>query len=60
VAELELTSEKERTNTEYKLAIHNALNDARKMVRLSNSLLDFAKASYDRLKYHFVLLESTN
>lgn len=56
VAELELTSEKERTNTEYKLAIHNALNDARKMVRLSNSLLDFAKASYDPSEISFRLV----
>lgn len=47
IAELELSSTKERSNTEYKIAIHNALNDSKKIVRLSNSLLDLAKASYD-------------
>ncbi len=47
IAELDLTANKERSIEEYKLAIENTLNDARKLARLSNSLLDFAKASYD-------------
>lgn len=47
ITELDLTANKERTTEEYKLAIGNTLNDARKLARLSNSLLDFAKASYD-------------
>ena len=47
IAELDLTTNKERKNEEYKTAIKNTLNDARKLARLSNSLLDFAKASYD-------------
>lgn len=38
---------------EYKTALQNALNDAHKLVRLSNSLLDFAKASYDPSEISF-------
>jgi signal transduction histidine kinase len=47
IAELELSTHKDRTINEYKNAITNALSDAQKLVRLSNSLLDLAKASYD-------------
>lgn len=47
IAELELSSDKDRTVAEYKNAVTNALTDARKLARLSNSLLDLAKASYD-------------
>ncbi|WP_027000601.1 HAMP domain-containing sensor histidine kinase [Eisenibacter elegans] len=47
ITELELSINKERTIEEYKTAILNALNDAKKLVRISNSLLDLAKASYD-------------
>lgn len=47
IAELELSKSKERTIKEYKTAIGYALNDAKKLVKLSNSLLDLAKASYD-------------
>jgi signal transduction histidine kinase len=47
ITELELSTNKERTNEEYKTAIQNALNDTKKLVRISNSLLDLAKASYD-------------
>jgi len=47
ITELELSINKERSIDEYKLAIQNALSDARKLARLSTSLLDFAKASYD-------------
>jgi len=47
IAELELSTNKEKNVAEYKTTIHNALNDAKKLVRLSNSLLDLAKASYD-------------
>lgn len=47
ITELELSINKERSIEEYKLAIQNALSDARKLARLSTSLLDFAKASYD-------------
>lgn len=47
IAELELSTTKERSIADYKAAIHHALSDSKKLVRLSNSLLDLAKASYD-------------
>lgn len=47
ITELELSVNKDRTVDEYRQAIQHALNDARKLARLSGSLLDFAKASYD-------------
>ena len=47
ITELELSITKERSVEAYKTAIVNALSDARKLARLSTSLLDFAKASYD-------------
>ncbi|MFN3918618.1 MAG: ATP-binding protein [Flavobacteriales bacterium] len=47
ITELELSANKERSIDEYKLVIKNALIDAKRLVRLSNSLLDLAKASYD-------------
>jgi len=45
--ELELSTNKEKSAAEYKSTIQNALGDAKKLVRLLNSLLDLAKASYD-------------
>lgn len=53
IAELELSADKERSITEYKDAVNNALTDAKKIARLSNSLLDFAKASYDPTEIAF-------
>lgn len=47
IAELELSLNKNRSQEELRSAVHYALSDARKLARLSNSLLDFAKASYD-------------
>lgn len=47
ITELELSANKDRNIEEYKTVIRNTLNDAKKLVRLSNSLLDLAKASYD-------------
>lgn len=47
ITELELSANKDRSTEEYKIVVRNALNDAGKLVRLSNSLLDLAKASYD-------------
>jgi two-component system sensor histidine kinase ArlS len=47
IAELELSTNEEKKITEYKSTIQNALDDAKKLVRLTNSLLDLAKASYD-------------
>lgn len=53
ITELELSKYKERTIAEYKKVIELALTDARKLVRLSNSLLDLAKASYDQAEVSF-------
>jgi signal transduction histidine kinase len=53
ITELELSANKEKNAEEYKTAINNALNDAKKLARLSNSLLDLAKASYDRSEIAF-------
>jgi signal transduction histidine kinase len=53
ITELELSQFKERTISEYKQVIELALTDARKLVRLSNSLLDLAKASYDQAEISF-------
>lgn len=53
ITELELSINKERNLEEYKIAIQNALSDSRKLARLSNSLLDMAKASYDPSEISF-------
>jgi signal transduction histidine kinase len=53
ITELELSAHKEKNAEEYKTAINNALIDAKKLARLSNSLLDLAKASYDRSEIAF-------
>ncbi len=47
INELELSLNKDRDTAEYKTVIQNSLADARRLARLSHSLLDFAKASYD-------------
>ena len=46
VTELELVKEKASTNEDYKLAIEKVLNDSHRLVKLSNDLLDMAKANY--------------
>jgi signal transduction histidine kinase len=48
VSELELALIKDRSNGEYKDTIQSALSDTRRLVKLSNGLLDLAKASYDK------------
>lgn len=53
ITELELATDKNRTITEYQNVIQHALQDARKLAKLSNSLLDFAKASYDASEIAF-------
>ncbi|MDR7131250.1 signal transduction histidine kinase [Algoriphagus sp. 4150] len=53
IAELELSLTKNRNIDEYQAAIQNSLSDAKKLVRLSNSLLDLAKASYDPSEISF-------
>jgi len=47
ITELELSTYKERSVEEYKKVITNTLIDAHRLSKLSDSLLDFAKASYD-------------
>ncbi|WP_316751170.1 ATP-binding protein [Pedobacter gandavensis] len=67
IAELEISQNKERTAPEYQKAIELALKDARKLARLSTSLLDLANANYDQTEIRFqelrldeVLLDARN
>lgn len=53
LTELQVAVEKERSNESYKASIHHAISDVQKLVRLSNSLLDLAKANYDRTEISF-------
>lgn len=53
IAELELSANRARTENEYREIIALALSDARKLARLSNDLLDFAKATYDETEITF-------
>lgn len=48
VGELQLALIKERSVGEYKEVIRLSLSDAQRLVKLSNGLLDLAKASYDQ------------
>ena len=59
IAELELSLHRERSNEDYKKVVENALADARKIEKLSNGLMDLAKASYhtDRIKMTPVRLD---
>lgn len=56
IAELELATYSKKSTEEYKAAIHKTLDDAKKLVRLSNSLLDLAKASYDPTEISFKVI----
>ncbi len=53
IGELELSLTKKKSKEEYQVAIRNALADAKRLVRISNSLLDLAKASYDPTEIAF-------
>jgi signal transduction histidine kinase len=53
ITELELAGTKSRTTEEYRRTIQLALSDARRLVKLSNGLLDLAKASYDQAEITF-------
>lgn len=53
VAELGLAASKERTLEEYQQVISRSIQDVRKLVKLSNGLLDLAKASYDQAEIAF-------
>jgi len=59
IAELELSLHKERSNEDYKRVVENALADARNIEKLSNGLMDMAKASYhtDQIKMTSVRLD---
>ena len=46
ITQLDITLMKERDPEQYKLAIGNALNDADRVVRLINGLLDLARSDY--------------
>jgi len=50
IAELDLSTTRSRTIDEYKATIDDALGDARRLTRLSSSLLDFARATYDPIE----------
>lgn len=53
ISELELSNYKDLKKSDYQTAIRQALHDAKKLTRLSNSLLDLAKASYDPSEISF-------
>lgn len=53
ITELELSLMKEKNADDFKLAVQNALQDSKRLVKLSNNLLDFAKASYDPSEISF-------
>ncbi|WP_419869882.1 HAMP domain-containing sensor histidine kinase [Chryseobacterium sp. CT-SW4] len=53
LTELELSEKKQLTNDEYASLIHNLTTDVQQLIRLSNSLLDLARANYDRSKITF-------
>ena len=53
ISELELATYKERSIQEYKEVIVLALQDAKRLARLANGLLDFAKANYDQTEITF-------
>lgn len=53
ITELELAVNNNRSVEAYKSALRKTLSDAKKLVRLSNNLLDLAKASYDSSEISF-------
>lgn len=53
IGEIEIAATRERTTAEYREMIHLVLQDAHKLVKLSNGLLDLAKASYDQTEIAF-------
>ncbi len=67
LAEMQLSLQKERAVDDYKETIVNIISDTQKLIRLSNSLLDLAKANYDQTEIAFktirideVLLDARN
>ncbi len=67
LAEMQITIQKERTREEYHQSIEHIISDTKKLIRLSNSLLDLAKANYDQTEISFknirldeILLDARN
>jgi signal transduction histidine kinase len=67
LAEMQLTMQKVRTIEEYKATINHIISDTQKLIRLSNSLLDLAKANFDQTEIAFkeirldeILLDASN
>lgn len=65
--ELQLASTRQRTQQEYQVVMFHIMQDTQRLVRLSNSLLDLAKASYDQTEVAFreirideILLDAQN
>jgi signal transduction histidine kinase len=56
ISELELSANSELKTFDCQKVIRNALKDANKLVKLSNILLDFAKANYDPMEISFKLI----
>ena len=59
IAELDLCLQKDRTETQYRQAIQNVLQDARRMTKLIDGLLNLAKADYqkEQIKMHEIRLD---
>lgn len=53
ITELQWAIDIERRKEEYQSSIQHALVDSKRIVKLTNSLLDFAKASYDTSEISF-------
>ena len=47
-AEIDVSLQKERTNEQYQLAMQNMQQDAKRMTRLIDGLLNLAKADYGK------------
>ena len=67
LAEMQLTIQKDRSSSEYKQSIEHIISDTQKLIRLSSSLLDLAKANYDQTEIAFkemrldeILLDASN
>ena len=67
LADLQLALSTNGTIGEYRKSVNHAVSDAQKLVRLSNSLLDLAKANYDQTEITFkearldeILLDARN
>lgn len=59
IAELDLALQKERTEAQYRQAMQNVLQDARRMTKLIDGLLNLAKVDYqkEQIKMHEIRLD---